>query len=162
MVYYIWGIIEKAKTKSNHGMKDMEIPKIVIIEEEFQPNEFNDMKGRLFRNLFPMSELSNPDMKSNFVRVPPGMYGENFTVHVNGDILISHKAYSDDVIAFALKGMLDNPNIPDDIKIQVADILDKMDAIAVKRHGYSRSETQRNFEWKSLVEQIKNSKKVNF
>lgn len=162
MVYYIWALYEQNKLRAANATKNIELPEIIIMEEQIVENEFTGVSGRVFRNTFPTSTISDPEMKCNIARVPAGRYGKNILVHANGDILISNKAYPDDVLALILKGMLDNPTISDEIKLLIAEALDKMDERAVKRHGYSHSEVEKNHVYVSLADTIKNAKKVAF
>lgn len=98
---------------------------------------------------------------SNFAKVATGDYvtassGDNSLVRVNddGSILISPKAYVDDVGAFCYGAIRSNPTISDEIKNHLARFIDDMDVRALTRHGYSHScDEERTLVWKQISSQ---------
>lgn len=107
---------------------------------------------REFRNTFPM-QPHKYDTKStnNFCRMPVGSYGTKthdvVTVNADYSLTVSKRAFADDVVAFVLGSISSNPTISDDIKAHLARFLDAMDARALARHGYSKSEKEQAHTW---------------
>jgi hypothetical protein len=98
-----------------------------------------------------LGDMSNP---SNFAKLLPGTYGTTshalITVNADGSVLISPKAYADDVVAFVLGAIANNPTIAAPIKQTLADFVNKMDARAVSRHGYSDSADEKAYAWSDI------------
>lgn len=116
--------------------------------------------ARAFRNHLARGVGINYTMStpSNFAKVAPGNYtsdGETrVRVQEDGSIWISRNAYADDVVAFVLGCIRSNPTIADGIKLALADFVDLMDARAVKRHGYSNSQAEKDFSWESTSKSL--------
>lgn len=92
----------------------------------------------------PDVDLARP---GNMCKFPAGQYGKRIAVADDGTITIDKKAYVDDVVAFAFGSIRSNPTIHESVKLHLARFVDAMDARADERHGYSHSETERDFTW---------------
>jgi hypothetical protein len=107
--------------------------------------------SRQDRHAFIASPAAS-DMKrpGNLCKWPAGTYGK-IRVDDDGTIVVSHKAYADDVVAFVAGAIESNPTIADEIKNRLRAFVDDMDARAVARHGYSQSADEAAFTWTPLA-----------
>jgi hypothetical protein len=85
-------------------------------------------------------------VNGRFYQGPAGRF-RNITVQPDGTIVISPKAYADDVVAFVSAAISTNPNISQTLKDFLIDFIDDMDMRAVKRHGYSHNLDEASVNW---------------
>ncbi len=87
---------------------------------------------------------------SNFAKVPAGEYGAahmKITVAADGTITIPPAAYADDVVAFVASVINGHGGIDASIKELLQQFVRAMDERAVKIHGYSGNEAERDYVW---------------
>lgn len=108
---------------------------------------------RSFRNNFSIDGTTRDENSSSrFAQIPAGGYCKNkITVNEDGSVHVSHKVFADELLAFTLGCIRSNPTIPDEIKAKLGEVIDLMDARAVKKHGYSYSPEEAAHEWKSVA-----------
>lgn len=87
-------------------------------------------------------------VKGRFCQALAGTY-RHIEVKPDGTIVISPKAYADDVVAFVSASIASNPTIADSIKAHLTAFLDDMDARAVARHGYADDPNEAAVVWKA-------------
>lgn len=116
--------------------------------------------ARTFRNGVAQNGLDQQnfciDNPSNFAKTKPGRYGtashpDLVNVTATGEVVISKHAYVDDVVAFCLGAIRSNSSISDDIKQQLANFVNAMDARAVGKHQYSKSIAEKDYVWNNVV-----------
>lgn len=123
------------------------------------PPSFIIHNDRSFRDMsasgYPYHD--NPSNPSNFAKIPVGRYGDNIFLDVFGEITIKRNAYADDVIAFVLGCIMCRLDIELENKLHLAHFIDDMDARAVRLHGYSKSDIERDYKRVGAVERVTRS-----
>ena len=84
------------------------------------------------------------------IKLPQGQVTQHVFVRADGSMVIDPAAYLDDVISVLLYAALLNPIMDEGVRVLLARTLDRMDARAVARHGYSGSEADRTASWISV------------
>ncbi len=110
-------------------------------------------KTREFRNRFPLEagQYFNKETPSSFAKLHPGFYADGkIELKEDGTIVISPKAYADDVVAFVAGGMSTNPTLDQSIVTHLHHFLNEMDLRSFARHGYSFSPEQADAGWSTL------------
>ena len=95
----------------------------------------------------------NAESQSRFAQVAPGGYCKNkITVNEDGTVLVGHKVFADELLAFTLGCMKTNPGISDEIKAKLGEVIDMMDARAYAKHQYNHSPEEAAFNWESVAD----------
>lgn len=96
--------------------------------------------------------LGDPVLKAGiqgrFCQSLAGTY-RHIEVKPDGTIVISPKAYADDVVAFVSASIATNPTIDSSIKAHLTRFLDDLDARAVARHGYAADPNEAAVVWRA-------------
>jgi hypothetical protein len=119
-------------------------------QKNAQGEEFS---SRIWRNEFPMNDQETDiQLRGNICKLKE-TGSPLITLDDDRRIIISHKAYFDDVLAFVLGCVKTNPNIPLEIKRLLGKCIDLADERHFAPHGhhYSHSgDETRTYRWTTL------------
>lgn len=97
--------------------------------------------------LTPTTEVKGDPVKGRLVFGPrPGHY-HHIQVTKDGGFVVSPEAFLDDVVGFAMACASSNPKMDKEIIAKLAEVMDMLDARAMKRHGYKDSPEEAAVKW---------------